>query len=104
MIGRGAQGRPWQLAHVHAGLTGGSGPAIPFGPARAALMIRHHTEMLDFYGQEMGLKCARKHLGWYLDDLNVGADLRRALLTSRDPAQIHDLIEDANTPHRRAAA
>jgi len=104
MIGRGAQGRPWQLAHVHAGLTGGSGPAIPFGPTRAHLMIRHHTEMLDFYGQEMGLKCARKHLGWYLDDLNVGADLRRALLTSRDPAQIHDLIEDANTHHRRAAA
>lgn len=104
MIGRGTQGRPWQLAKVHADLSDGAAPIIPAGQDRADVIVAHHIEMLDFYGEEMGLKCARKHMGWYLDDLDVPPELRRAVLTSRDPAEVHTLIRTAATAQQRVAA
>lgn len=104
MVGRGAQGRPWQLAVIHAQLNGLTPPEIPHGQDRADMIIAHHAEMLDFYGPEMGLKCARKHLGWYMDDIDTPREMRRAVLTARDPAQVYDLIRDALSSSERVAA
>ena len=104
MVGRGAQGRPWALAAIHAGLTGAPAPVVPDGAARARLIVAHHAGMLDFYGEELGLRVARKHLGWYLDDLGAGADLRRRVLTGRDAGEIHDLIAMACDGAARLAA
>ena len=104
MVGRGAQGRPWRLAQIAADLTGQPAPAVPSGAALADLIVDHHVEMLDFYGEDLGLRCARKHLGWYLDDLTVDAGTRRAILTSRDPEHVHTLIRTAATTPERLAA
>ncbi|MFY0691418.1 MAG: tRNA dihydrouridine synthase DusB [Paracoccaceae bacterium] len=88
MIGRGAQGRPWLLAEVAAALHGRPAPEIPQGPAFADMVIGHYEDMLDFYGPDLGLRVARKHLGWYLDTAGVAPAARRAILTSRDPADV----------------
>lgn len=66
MIGRGAYGRPWQPG-VLARALGEDGGAVPDFKERGELICRHYEDMLSHYGREMGVRCARKHLGWYLE-------------------------------------
>lgn len=94
MIGRGAQGRPWLLAQVAADLHGTKQPIIPQRAALIDLVCTHYEAMLSFYGQEMGRKVSRKHLGWYMDDAGTSAALRKAILTHATPADVlRDLPE-----------
>ena len=95
MVGRGAQGRPWVLAEIAAALFGTPAPEVPQGPARAALVARHHAAMIDFYGPDLGLRVARKHLGWYMDAAATPADLRRRILTAGDAATVRALLPGA---------
>ncbi|MBC6407585.1 MAG: tRNA dihydrouridine synthase DusB [Rhodobacteraceae bacterium] len=103
-IGRSAQGKPWRLAEIAADLFGTQAPAIPTGPDLADMAIGHYEDMLGFYGQGLGLRVARKHLGWYADAAGTAPSLRRALLTSRDPAQVIRPIPDALASSAEAAA
>lgn len=68
MIGRGAQGRPWIVGDIGNGL---AGKAVRHQvPGRKKdLIMAHYQDMLAFYGRELGVRNARKHLGWYVDDL-----------------------------------
>ena len=86
MVGRGAQGRPWALAQIAHDLFDAPPPQIPHGAALAQMIVDHYEAMLSFYGLDLGLRVARKHLGWYLE----GADpaLRREVLTATDPAHV----------------
>ncbi|WP_225026108.1 tRNA dihydrouridine synthase DusB [Xinfangfangia pollutisoli] len=94
MVGRGAQGAPWRLAQIAAALHGRPAPAIPQGLALAEMIIGHYEDMLGFYGRELGLRCARKHLGWYLEEAGLD-QARDAILTSTDPAQVIRLLREA---------
>ncbi|MGG7565604.1 tRNA dihydrouridine synthase DusB [Rhodovulum sp. DZ06] len=89
MIGRAQQGAPWTVGAIGAELAGRPGPAIPTGAALAELLVEHHEAMLSFYGLDVGLRCARKHLSWTLERLPGAAPLRAELMTARDPAAIH---------------
>lgn len=105
MIGRGAQGAPWRLAEISAALYGTPGPIVPSGAPLAEMIIRHHQSIITFYGKVLGLKNARKHLGWYLDGLQVAPELRQALLRSLDLSQIYQLIWQAvEYPRDKCAA
>jgi len=88
MIGRGAQGRPWQLARVAHALFGTPAPEIPQGHGLIDMISQHYEAMLTFYGRDLGVKCARKHLGWYMDTLGTDPALRRAILTQTSPARV----------------
>ena len=95
MIGRGAQGRPWLLAQIAAGLTGQVAPPTPQGAALVDLVAGHYDGMLSFYGTELGGKVARKHLGWYMDHAGTSGALRKAVLTQRDTKAVMGLLPDA---------
>ncbi|MEY4696980.1 MAG: hypothetical protein RIT14_1408, partial [Pseudomonadota bacterium] len=107
MVGRGAQGAPWRLAEIAHALHGTPAPVIPQGAALADLVADHYQAILGFYGTALGVKVARKHLGWYLD-ASVGAIAARAeLLTATDPAAVLRLIRSAfgdSAPPTKAAA
>ena len=105
MVGRGARGRPWLLAEIAHGLHGTARPAVPGESQLADMISRHYESMLTFYGQDLGIRNARKHLGWYMDGLAVPADLRRAVMTSERPAQVLALIREfsGRTARCRAA-
>jgi tRNA-dihydrouridine synthase B len=94
MIGRGAQGAPWKLAQVAHDLYGTPAPKIPEGGRLGRMILDHYDDMLTFYGRELGLRMARKHLGWYLDEAGL-PHARDAILTSTDPAEVIQLIEQA---------
>jgi tRNA-dihydrouridine synthase B len=103
MVGRGAQGKPWfpgQLAHYLA--TGRRESAPPLGE-QLALVSALYGEMLGLYGVELGLRHARKHLGWALDTAAACAgtcdDVRKAhrarVLTATDPVLVLRLLAEA---------
>lgn len=98
MIGRGAQGRPWLLADVAAAIWGKPMPVRPQGAALVALVGAHYEAMLSFYGRDLGLKTARKHLGWYVEAAGGAPELRHRLVTARDPADVLRLLPEALTP------
>jgi nifR3 family TIM-barrel protein len=105
MVGRGAQGAPWRLAGIAAALFGRPAPVVPEGPARARLILGHYDDMLDFYGPDLGLRVARKHLGWYADEAGADPALRARMMVAADPAEVRDLIRAAfdGQAGRRAA-
>lgn len=103
MIGRGAQGKPWLLAQVANENHGFPQPTVPKGHDLVALVQEHYESMLSFYGAELGSRVARKHLGWYMDDAQTPAELRRVLLTTKDPSQALTLIERALDGEKVAA-
>ncbi|MDB6453208.1 tRNA dihydrouridine synthase DusB [Falsirhodobacter sp. 20TX0035] len=92
MIGRGAQGRPWLLAQVAAALHGRPAPVVPQGQALADMVVEHYESMLSFYGIELGVKIARKHLGWYLEAANVP---KGDVLTRTAPAEVTRALRHA---------
>ena len=67
MVGRGAYGRPWVANQIERTLTSGRDPGPPGLPEQAAIAVRHVEAMLVLYGSHLGLRNARKHIGWYLE-------------------------------------
>ncbi|MBV1896708.1 MAG: tRNA dihydrouridine synthase DusB, partial [Rhodobacteraceae bacterium] len=66
MVGRGVQGKPWLLAEISHQLFGTDAPDVPTGAALVDMVAQHYQSMLGFYGADLGLRVARKHLGWYM--------------------------------------
>ena len=106
MVGRGAQGAPWRLAEIAAALYGATPPEVPEGRAFVDMVSRHYEAMLMFYGKSLGVRVARKHLGWYMDTAGTGLALRRRVLTETDPDAVLRLLADAlsGAPAEEAAA
>ena len=92
MVGRGAQGVPWRLAEIAHALYGAPEPVIPEGAALAILVSEHYEAMLSFYGRDLGLRIARKHLGWYADAADASPDMRAQMMVATDPARTLSLI------------
>lgn len=99
MIGRGACGRPWLFREAKAALAGQPQPKPPSFEERQASACQHYAAILRHYGDGMGLRVARKHVGWYLDALPGGAAWRQRLLPNEDPGQVMAGLAEA---HRQA--
>merc|ERR1711964_324673 len=68
MIGRGAQGNPWIFQQITHYLTHGERLAPPSLTERCQILLEHLQALHAFYGDTMGVRIARKHVGWYLND------------------------------------
>lgn len=66
MIGRGAYGAPWMPGRVAAWLASGRDPGAPSLSEQGRVAAAHVRDMLGHYGRALGLRNARKHIGWYL--------------------------------------
>jgi tRNA-dihydrouridine synthase B len=88
MIGRGACGRPWLLAHVAHFLRTGTRLPEPDIAARGAVALRHYAAILDHHGLHRGVRMARKHLGWYAAGLKDAARFRAEINGLLDAAEV----------------
>lgn len=96
MVGRGARGAPWRLAEIAADLSGKKSNKALSGEELFNVIAEHYEAMLSLYGKELGVRVARKQLGWYLDELpGVPDQLRREALTSVDPRNVLEAMRDA---------
>lgn len=66
MIGRAAQGNPWIFQSINQFLATGIVPAAPSLQRVLDTLQAHIKALHEFYGELMGVRIARKHLGWYL--------------------------------------
>ena len=78
MIGRGAYGAPWLPGHVAAYLASGRMPAPPPLEVQGRIAREHVESMLSHYGTGLGLRNARKHIGWYLEKSGRAAETVKA--------------------------
>jgi len=67
MIGRGTYGRPWIAAAIDRALAANDDAVEPTLAERLAIVLDHLADSLRFYGDALGLKIFRKHLGWYIE-------------------------------------
>ena len=103
MIGRGAQGQPWLPGQIGRRLLSGIIEAQPSLAEQLAHISALYDEVLSHYGLRIGVRHARKHLGWALDvaarttlaPLDTLKHWRSAILRSETPSQVHGLLSDA---------
>jgi tRNA-dihydrouridine synthase B len=98
MIGRGAYGRPWFVAQIIEWLKTRRRVADPPLAGQYATLRAHYDAMLAHYGSDIGVKIARKHIGWYSKGLPGSAEFRAAVNQSADPAAVRDLIRGFYEP------
>jgi tRNA-dihydrouridine synthase B len=79
MIGRAAQGRPWICREIDHYLQTGTHLPPPFVLEVRALMHEHLEAHYAFYGEYLGVRTARKHIGWYVRELEGGEEFRRRM-------------------------
>jgi tRNA-dihydrouridine synthase B len=98
MIGRGAYGRPWLLAQVMHWLKTGQQMADPTLDRQFGLILEHYRWMLDLYGEDTGVKMARKHLGWYTRGLPGSASFRNMVNFVDDPDEVMRQLSEFYDP------
>jgi len=103
MVGRGALGQPWLPGQIGRRLESGIVESAPSLTEQLKYIRALYDEVCSHYGLRIGLRHARKHLGWALE---IAARCSRApaltlktwrerILTSDDPHRVHRSLEDA---------
>ncbi len=104
MIGRGAYGAPWLPARIASVLVEDFDPGPPSRDTQRDIAITHVEDLLVHYGTFLGLRNARKHMGWYIEQcINLDKESlkawRRLLCTNDNPKQtLTDLARCFNDP------
>jgi len=87
MIGRGAYGQPWRVGAVARALATGASRLEAAPEGISDIVQEHYAAVLSHYGVELGVRVARKHLGWYLETSCPAArqaGWRKVLMTEDD--------------------
>jgi tRNA-dihydrouridine synthase B len=103
MMGRGAQGQPWLPGQIGRRLETGISETTPSLAQQLDYIRALYDEVCSHYGLRIGLRHARKHLGWALE---IAAQCSRApaatlktwrqkILTAENPHGVHRSLEDA---------
>ena len=105
MIGRGAYGKPWLLAQVMHWWKTGELLASPSFDEQYDVIVEHYQDMLELYGEDVGVKIARKHLGWYTKGMHGSAEFRNRVNFIDQAPVVLDELERFFEPFlkRRAA-
>lgn len=78
MVGRAALGNPWIFQQINAYLTNSCCIIPPPGVyERMRVMLKHIQILCEYKGEPLGMREARKHVGWYLHGLKGAASFRR---------------------------
>ena len=92
MIGRAAQGRPWIFREINHFLQTGEVLADPSHEEISQLLQQHLQNLYDFYGEYMGVRIARKHIGWYCQQHDAAREFRKRINTVEDAQQQLDEV------------
>jgi nifR3 family TIM-barrel protein len=95
MIGRAAQGRPWLPGAVEHALKIGGEAAAPSHARMLASLLALYEDTLEFYGGQLGVRVARKHIAWTIDAA-FGAsarDARKAICMLWDPQRVREALQ-----------
>ncbi len=94
MIGRAAQGNPWIFREVKHYLTTGNKLAPPTQEEIQRTLLGHLDNLYEFYGEFMGPRIARKHIGWYMKGQVNFKSFKNTLFSIEDANEQRAAIED----------
>jgi tRNA-dihydrouridine synthase B len=94
MIGRGAYGRPWIINQTAQFLEGKQVSEDPSMQEQYETIIEHYEDMLQHYGLEVGVRMAKKHLGWYSAGKQGSAEFRNIIMNENNPENVKSLLKD----------
>jgi tRNA-dihydrouridine synthase B len=94
LIGRAAQGRPWIFREIAHFLATGEELAPPSDGEVCATLVGHLENLYGFYGEQQGVRIARKHLGWYAKDRSENAAFRAVVNRAESAAEQLRLTRD----------
>jgi tRNA-dihydrouridine synthase B len=92
MIGRSAQGRPWIFREILSVLNGEFFVAPSIAEVRD-IMLAHLRDLHAFYGEEAGVRVARKHIDWYAKSRASAPALRQAVMQATDATTQIDRVQ-----------
>lgn len=78
MIGRGALGRPWIFQSVINLVENNSIICEPSLDEKCAVILQHIQDLHQFYGEQKGYRIARKHIAWYLQEIQPDSNFKQA--------------------------
>jgi tRNA-dihydrouridine synthase B len=93
MIGRAAQGRPWIFREISHFLATGTHLAPPLVSEVKRLLVEHLHDHYTLYDEFIGVRSARKHIGWYVQQLPGGEAFRAHMNTLNDSQAQVDSVE-----------
>jgi len=93
MIGRAAQGRPWIFEEIKHFLDTGT-KTTPISIEKIQkIMLKHLDNLYTFYGEYLGVRIARKHIGWYSKTQPESTAFRKTINQAQTPEQQQALIQ-----------
>lgn len=96
MIGRGAQGNPWLFSQINHFINHGKHLEKPTITAIHKTLMSHLDKLYSFYGNESGVRIARKHIAWYFRHFeSVAQDTQSTINQAQCPSQQIALINSA---------
>jgi tRNA-dihydrouridine synthase B len=93
MIGRSAQGRPWIFREILATLSDAAAFVPPCIEEVRDIMLAHLRDLHAFYGEEAGVRVARKHIDWYAKSRASAPALRQAVMQATDATTQLDRVQ-----------
>ncbi len=94
MIGRGAYGRPWFINQAAQYLKGEKVEETPSFELQCETLLEHYEDMLEHYGTIVGVRMAKKHLGWYSAGKVNSAEFRNAAMKESNPDTVKRMIKE----------
>lgn len=94
MIGRGAYGKPWLINQVMHYLKTGKTIPQPELNEQFTTILEHYDDMLIHYGNDLGIRMARKHIGWYTSGLKNSAEFRHVFNQVSDANHAKELLHE----------
>lgn len=93
MIGRGVYGRPWFISQVMHWIKTGEVQEEPALNEKLNIITAHMNHMVDHYGEDVGVRMARKHLGWYSKGLPSSAEFRLKVNQEKTLTGVKDCLQ-----------
>ncbi len=91
MIGRGTYGKPW-LINQAINFISGSKISEPTALEKLSIILEHYDSVLEYYGNDIGMKIARKHIGWYSIGLKNSSEFRMRVNNMTDSMEVKENI------------
>ena len=87
MVGRGSQGRPWFPGQLAVYLDSGRKLPDPTIAEQRQIVMRHLKRIYSFYGNDQGVRIARKHIKWYVENFPANLEFREKVIEQTDPGR-----------------